>query len=283
MLTKRKFRFIVVYLSLCLLLAFIPAKVNAAKSTQIEGMVTLEVDKTYNYDLNGDGKEDKIYYKSTYQSKTDKTTFNLYVNDQLCLTRKDDFDNGHVLQICDLNSKDNYLDFYLYAVEPSDGIGDPTFFQFDGKVIVNQIDFKPDNLSKPLSFYRFSIDTVKGDKTFTILADTPIYTPSVGCYFCYITYKLENNSITMVPQKTYSLPEYTMEYKYKAKKNFSTYKTAGSKEVSFKIKKGEVVTIDRLYVTKSGTPYVRIVNKKGKKSWIKATQENLFYETPGWG
>ncbi len=282
MLIKNKWASIIFYLSLSLILLCLPAKASAAE-TKIEGIIYLEADKTYYYDLNGDGKEDKIYYKSTYQGKTDTSTLELFINDQLCLTRKDNFDNGHILQICDLDSKDNYLDFYLYVIEPSDGVGNPTFFQYDGKSILNQINFKPNELSKHLSFYRFSIDTVKGDKTFTILADTPIYSASIGCYLCYITYKLENNKITMVASKTYSFSEYSTEYKYKSKKSFSAYKTAGSKVIQFKVKKGDVVTFDKLHVTNSGTAYVRIVNKKGKKAWINANQEELFYELPLWG
>lgn len=87
----------------------------------------------------------------------------------------------------------------------------------------------------------------------------------------------------MKPASTFTLSKYSKTFKYKAAKEFSVYKKAGSKTVAYKVKKGDTVTFDKMYLSKSGKAYFRMINSKGKKGWIQADQKNLFTELPAWG
>lgn len=71
--------------------------------------------------------------------------------------------------------------------------------------------------------------------------------------------------------------------KFKAMRSFPVYKKAGSNPIIFTVQKGDTVTFDQVYITKNGKVYVRAINNKGLKGWIKASQKELFRECPAWG
>jgi hypothetical protein len=165
----------------------------------------------------------------------------------------------------------------------SDCISDSFFAKYNGKKLVDVIKFQLSKISKMYTSSRYSIATVEGNGKFTVTVDTPIYSNAIGCYYCNIPYELKDNKISMVTVKTYSFNKYSKEYLYKTQKGFDVYSKVGSKTVVFKVKKGEKVTFDKLYISKSGKAYFRIINSKGAKGWIKSDQEGLFSNMPAWG
>jgi hypothetical protein len=272
-------------ISFLVVITSMQTSVSAATPTnnQMKGIISLEANRTYSYDLNGDNKEDKVYYESTFIDDSYSAVLKLYVNDKLCFTKEDDGSIGYAIQICDLDTSDNYLDLYIYALMDSVGIKYSSFARYTKESTIENTTFEPDEPTSYLSFFRYSLNKVKGDGTFIIEADTPIYTEAIGCYLCYLTYKIDESEIARVSAKTYSFNQYSKSYKYKAQKSFSAYKKVGSKSILFKVKKGNTVTFDKLYISKSGKAYVRVINSNGKKAWISANQSNLFYELPVWG
>ncbi|SHO48113.1 SH3 domain-containing protein [Anaerocolumna xylanovorans] len=254
----------------------------AQKSSGLDGVKILDKDTTYQYDLNGDGKADTIQYKTTENDEKHTATIKLYINKKLCLTKTDDGLFFRVF-ILDLYKNDNHLDLFIHTGMESDGVKNAFFVQYDGTKIVNKIKFDIDKLTKNFGTYRYSIEETDGKGKFTTAIDTPIYSKATGCYYCYVSFILKDNKISIVPASTYTLTKFSREYTYKAVKGFSVYEKAGSKKAVYQVKKGDKVTFDRMYVSKTGKAYFRIINSKGKKGWINSDQENLFAELPLWG
>jgi|GEM_PF-1895978 len=254
----------------------------AQSEKELEEITTLEKDKVYDYDLNSDGKPEKIQYKLTLDDEKFTVTLKLYINDKLCMSRKD-HGFSYTLQLVDLDKSDNYLDLYGYGTMESDCISYSFFARYDENNQYHATKFSPKELTNNFISTRYSLGALDGDGKFDLMIDTPIFSEAIGCYICYVPFQLKDNVISCVPAKTYAFNKFSKEYQYKAAKSFSVYATVGSKKVAYTVKKGEMVTFHSLYVTKSGKAYFRIVNTKGTTGWIKSTQENLFIEYPAWG
>lgn len=245
-------------------------------------VISLEKDKVYEYDLNGDGKLDKIQYKVTANDEEFTAALKLYINDKLCLKK---YGHGftYIVELCDLNTNDNYLDLYLYEKMESDCIGEATFAKYNGDKIVDCVGFDPVRIEKNFVSSRYYLTSVSGDGKFMATLDTPIFSYVIGCYYCNVPFQIKDNKISRVQTNIFSFTKYSKEYKFKAIKGFSAYIKAGSKTVACTVKKGDTVTFDKLYISKSGIAYFRLINSKGKTGWIKSDRGNLFKEYPAWG
>jgi hypothetical protein len=242
----------------------------------------LNKDTVYEYDLNGDGVTEKLQYELSGNEDDYKTIIKLYINDKLCLTKEDSgFSFG--VRLLDLDQSDHTLDLFIFTSIESDCVKNAFFARYDGEKLYHYKDFEIDKLAKGFNTYRYSIARLDGDGKFTIIIDTPIYSPAIGCYYCYMPLQLKDNAISVLPVKSYTLTEGSSTYQYKAAKNFSVYESVGSKKAVFKVKKGAIVTFHKMYVSKSGKVYFKLRNSKGKTGWIKSDQENLFVMFPAWG
>ncbi|MFA9466297.1 MAG: hypothetical protein ACERKN_18675 [Velocimicrobium sp.] len=274
----------IVILSMIAISLFMVSKTcfAAQSEKQLDGIKTLEQDKVHKYDLNGDGKEEKIQYKTSVNDEKYTVSIQLYINDKLYMSRKDPGFH-YTLQLCDLDNSDNYLDLYGYATTDNACISYSFFARYDENNQYNAIEFSLQNVAKHFETNRYSLETLDGDGTFYFMIDTPIYSKAIGCYYCYVPFQLKNNKISPVAVKTYAFNKSSKKYKFKAAKKFSVYNKVSSKKVVYVVKKGEILSFNKLYVTKSGKAYFRIVNSKGKTGWMKSNQENLFVEHPTWG
>jgi hypothetical protein len=273
-----------VFLSILAVSLLLYSKVCFADEAESElnGIKTLDKDTIYEYDLNCDGKTEKIQYKLSGNEDEYKTALSLYINDKLCLSKEDDGFSFRV-KILDLDKSDKYMDLFINTSIESDCIKNAFFVRYDGEKLSDYVNFNIDNLTKDFNTHRYSIEKVNGDGKFTIVIDTPVYSDAIGCYYCYVPFQLKDSAVSVIPTNIYTLTKDSSEYKYKSAKNFSVYAKAGSKKVVYKVKKGDKVTFDKMYITKSGITYFRIKNSKGKTGWIKSDQENLFVECPAWG
>lgn len=254
----------------------------AQKTSELDGVKILDKDTVYEYDLNGDGRADTIQYKITENEEKHTATIKLYINKKLCLTKTDDGLFFRVF-ILDLYKNDKHLDLFIHTGMESDGVKNAFFLQYDGTKVVNKIKFDIDKLTKNFATYRYSLEKTDGKGGFTAAIDTPVYSKAIGCYYCYVSFTLKDNKISLVPANTYTLIKFSREYTYKAVKSFSAYEKAGSGKAVYRVKKGDKVTFDKLYISKAGKAYFRMINSKGSKGWINSDQENLFAELPLWG
>lgn len=258
----------------------------AEKSAGLDGIKTLHENTVYRYDLNGDGKEETIKYQITENEERHTATLKLYIDKELCLTKKDD-GLSFGIYLLDLNKGDNSLDLFIRTEMESDCAKNAFFVQYDGNKITHNIAFniafKADSKVKDFNIYRYSLAKTDGAGRFTLLLDTPVYSQAAGCYYCYASFQVQDNKVSMLPASTFTLGKYSKEYQYKAAKAFTVYSEAGTKKIAYKVTKGEKVTVDKLYIAKTGKVYFRVNNKMGRKGWIVSDQENLFAELPAWG
>ncbi|WMJ88195.1 SH3 domain-containing protein [Anaerocolumna sp. MB42-C2] len=271
------------FITLFVSLIMAPKVYQASETTkELDGIKTLSNDTVYYYDLNGDGKTEKILCKITVNYDKRKTTLKLYINDALSLSKIED-GLFFLVTILDLDKSDNYLDFFISTTMESGCMDNSFFTRYDGTKFLDYVTFDIKTLTKKFDSSRYYINKLNGDGKFTMVIDTPIYSPAIGCYFCYVPFRLKDNVLSAITTNTYTLTADSSNYKYKAVKSFSVYKKAGSKNVVYKVKKSDKVFFDKMYISKSGKAYFRIINNKGKKGWIKSDQENLFAECPAWG
>lgn len=276
------YRIGVLFFSILALALCMGPKICLAAGTDSALGVTLYKDTVYQYDLNGDGKMEELHYQVTEDEENYKTELKLYINNKLCLTKKDEGMSFRV-QLFDLDTKDKYLDLFLCTTMESDCAKNGFFVRYNGKKLVDNVKFEIDKLAKDFNTYRYSIRQGDGDGTFNAIIDTPVFSNAIGCYYCYVPFQLKGKEIKRLPATTYTLTKGSRDYKYKAAKSFSVYAKAGSKEVVYKVKKGDELTFDKLYVSKSGKAYFRARNGKGEWGWIQSDQENLFADYPMWG
>ncbi len=243
----------------------------AAQKNKSKEIEYLQNDTIYQYDLNGDDKVDTIKVKETI-SREAVTTLKIYINNKLCLTRKSDMGDFGV-QVCDLDNNDNYLDLFIAVYPGNDYMTDAFFTRYNGKALEPIIKFTPKDILKENSdISSYKIAELVGNGKFYISNYTEC--DAIGSFYCYRQFQLKDNAITSVAEKTFKIM--TITDKYKAAKGFSAYETAGSKKVSYTIKKGEEVTFDKLYISKSGKASLRMINSKGKVGWIRCDQKGLF-------
>lgn len=262
------------------LLASFNTSFSAQSVRGFDGIKTLEKDKVYEYDLNGDGEKEKLKYTVVEDEAAYTVYLKLYINNKLCMSRKDK-GLAYTLQLCDLDKKDNYLDLYGYGTMDSGGISYSFFARYDKNNQYKYVNFKPNKIIK--NYDAYSLELLHGNGKFDMMVDTPVHSDAIGRYYCYVPFQLKNNVISAVSTQTYAFNKFSSQYKYKAAKVFSVYDKAGSNKVAYKVKTGEKVTINALCVTTSGKAYFRVVNSKGKTGWIKSDLKNIFVERPEWG
>jgi hypothetical protein len=245
----------------------------AAQEKDPKGIVDLENNTVYKYDLNGDDKVDVIKMKQT-TSDEGKTTLKLYINNKLCLTKKTDFD-GFDIKVCDLDNKDKNLDLVICEDAANDYVMSTFFTKYNGKTLDSKVAFTPkDIFNNTKDSKTYEIVKLAGDGKFYIRSYT--YCDAIGSFYCQMQFQLKKNVIQAVPLDVYQLDENTTTYKYKAAKNFQAFERAGSKKVVYTVKKGNEVTFDRLYISKTGEVYLRLINTSRKSGWIKSDQKGLF-------
>lgn len=272
---KKKFSHLVGCTLLCSMLAVImlaaPNISFAAQENNSEGIVYLQNDTLYKYDLNGDDKVDEIKVKEL-TSDVGITTLKVYINNKLCLTRKSDMGDFGV-QLCDLDKNDNYLDFFIAVYPGNDYVMNAFFTRYNGKTLNPKIAFTPkDIINKNRDAGSYKIAKLSGNGKFYICNYTDC--DAIGSFYYYMPFQLKDNAITFVPEKTYKL--LTITDKYKAAKSIQVYEKAGSKKVVYTVKKGSEVTFDKLYISKAGKAYLRMIDSKGKTGWIRCDQKGLF-------
>lgn len=256
--------------------------IQAASSGQTD-KISLHAGNTYRYDLNGDGKKEKIVYQSIENEKDFTSTCKIYVNDKLCYhkTAKESF--CFDMYLCDLDVSDSFLDIYIDARTYSDGVTYSKFARYDGSKITEYCQLSPESVSKYFKIFRYGLGDIRGDGTFQVVVDSPIYSETIGCYNCFLEFKMVEDKLTPITTNFYYLNQDSKKYPYKAAKSFISYTKVGSKTTAFIVKKGDTITFDKLYVSKSGKLYVRIRNQKGKNGWMSGSLKDLFVEIPAWG
>jgi hypothetical protein len=243
----------------------------AAQKNVPKGIVFLKDNTLYKYDLNGDDKVDQIKCKYTNTSKGE-FILKLYINNKLSLVNKN-FASDYGVRLCDLDKNDNYLDLFIAVYPGNDYVMNAYFTRYNGKALDSKVAFNPQKLN---NIFSSSYEIVKLDGNGKIYIRDYCLSNAIGNFMCDVPFQLKDNTVTTVPVDTYKFDKYYSTYQYKATKNFLAYEKAGSKKVAYTVKKGNKVTFDTLYISKSGKAYFRMKGTNGKTGWIQSDQKNLF-------
>ena len=225
---------------------------------------------TYKYDLDGDGKKEKIKCKTSNKVDGCPKELDLYINGRL--VKKYETLGIPVLSIYDFNRKDKSLDIIIQSDE-EDGYVSTNILKYNKGKIKNYeyggfLDSFNSNtgIIKMVSYGYPSKDYNSG------------FSNCIGDFAVKVPYKVNKTNINMILSNSYDVANNVREHKYKMKKQVVTYKNPTSKEKSFTLKKGEKMNVISLY-KKGKYEYIRVKNSKNKYGYIKS-QSKLIVSNP---
>lgn len=259
-----------------------PAAETPAPAMPMEPVVIAE-GEMHEYDLDGDGVNERV--ELTAEQGEYYETYTLLVNGQPAAQG-----DGYraELWIVDIDAADRQKELCFSTMQDSDGIGVYKLATWrDGAPLV-----LADLPSIPIlmgrgAVYRKNAQAFPGDGTFTVWADTPVYSPAFGCYFLAVPYTYDGVSVKAAETQTYALRvnENSLENYYAAYTPFKAYAEPGSSLEAFTASVGTVYVPDQLALA-GGTLYLHVVSADGTQSgWISEKSEvSAYYEAPPvWG
>lgn len=256
---------------------FMPSSVNAASS--MKSALMLKKGKAYSYDMNFDGKKEtiKVDSKSKQVKDDTKTEYTVTVNGKQIYKGQEDISGQFYLM--DIDKKDKQLDFILLAEYVSDGATYYTYHngklerkQDLGKIGIKTTGYK---YASCHSIYPYK-SSISFDGKNKVTIPVCIYTRAVGTAHLKMTLQLNNNKL--VDKSNGTLQTLEECDNNRVKKSFPLYKSAGSKTVAFKTKKGDELKYKTVVFIK-GKGYIK-AELKGKTGWLGLEQfeaEKYFY------
>lgn len=258
----------------------------------------LSENEMYYYDLDIDGKNEKIEYRlfGNGNDGQEKQEIVLYINDEEAYRYK--MGNGLYAgyTIADIDAGDGYLDLFLMVTSDSYCLEYAAFLQYQSKQI-KTLTSSLDN--KSLQFIRgYEIEGADGGGGFEAAIDTPFPLRAIGCYYCYVPFVMEEGTVKRKETDTYALAGHSREFRYILTQDIEVYEEADtSSGVSGTLEEGEYVTISEIKLNavngeqEENAPvsgYACIEDRNGKKGWIYLDGEYdwdnpLFEEIPAWG
>lgn len=262
-------KFIGVILACCIILGNFQGKGDVyAASSYIKNMKS---NVNYYYDLDGDGKKEKIK-QVTYRDNNLMTVTKLYINGKL----KKTYENirSIYVSIADFNKYDSKKEICVgiqssnFSYYPMTNIfrynkdGSYKNYRFMGKI--EKIDNKTGTImleygSSSESKYFKSFDKVFGG-----------YGVQIKNYI-----KVGKSSITSVNRKNATVTGDTAQSYYNPVKAMKAYTSTSCKTKAFNISRNDNVKILTLCQT-GGKKYVKVKNKSGKVGWVKVGSVTAF-------
>ncbi len=217
------------------------------------GVTKLYRNRTYsNYDLDGNGKNEKIVYKRSAVYVNGKKIYSLkgYETDCRIITLK--------------NGKQ-----FLYVFAGEDGSPKSTYkilrYRKGKATVVADLSGLMKNYHNSSAImWAWNTGVWVSDNTVRVFISEMNWT--VGSKVFVIEYSYKNGTLKRKSNSGSVIDRYGYLY---AAKSFSTYKSAGSKKKAFTVKKGEKISVTG-YTLKSNVLYLKLRNTQGKSGWIKA-------------
>lgn len=257
----------------------------------------LKANKTYTYDLDHDGKKEKLKYILKANGNGGYRGVIISINGKNLYKKFKNANQAITLTIADLDRKDKALDLMLNMESESGTLEYCGFLQYhSGKMKT----LSSSDTTKILNQqYSYELAHVDGSGTFSISVRTPYRLYSMGDYNGYVSLQLKNDKIIKTKEVTYTLREDSGEFSYELQRAIPVYQSPSksSKKVST-LKAGDTLTIKKVkpigqksYVPRSKAVlkgYAYIEDKDGKVGWIyldktKQGDIELFKFTPGAG
>ena len=235
-------------------------------------------------DLDGDGVDERI--QLTAEQGEYYENYTLLLNDQpVPIEGAEGFETE--LWIVDIDVSDGRKELCFSVMQDSYGLGVYAIIGWRDGAPTVLADLK----SIPIlmgrgAVYRKITQEFPGDGTFTVWADTPVYSEAFGCMYVGVPYVYDGVSVTAAETQVYSLRvDSALAPHYAAYTPFKAYSEPGGSLESFTATLGTVYVPDQLALV-GGTLYLHVVSEDGAQSgWIsEKSDRSAYYEVPpGWG
>lgn len=270
-------QFAILSLALSLSATMLPLQnIEAKGNTSIKGLRSLEQGKEYQYDIDGDGKKDTIYW-ALKAGNGSKETLSVYVNEKEIYSLKDTVAEDRRVSFCNIDNKDDFVEILVEESEINYSMKSCAFLRYNkGKVSTL---FRSDGTEK---IQRYGVDvfanwTVKGNGIVIQKNSSCFNTYTTGCIELQVPLKLKNGKLVYATKNQYALNN--RHHKYQAGNEIKVYKDARIKSgTAFTLKKGQYFYASKLRVmnwSKDENGYYRgtkfflqIKTKDGKTGWV---------------
>lgn len=246
--------------------------------------IAVAAGEAYEYDLDGDGVNERIQLTSEQGEYYENYT--LLLNDQpVPIEGAEGFETE--LWIVDIDVSDGQKELCFSVMQDSYGLGVYAIIGWRDGAPTVLADLK----SIPILMGRGAVSRkitqeFPGDGTFTVWADTPVYSDAFGCMYVGVPYVYDGVSVTAAETQVYSLRvDSALAPHYAAYTPFKAYSEPGGSLESFTATLGTVYVPDQLALV-GGTLYLHVVSEDGAQSgWIsEKSDRSAYYEVPpGWG
>lgn len=272
-----KKRLCMIIIFVCMIL-FIPVTVSAASKGRV---IELENNKTYYYDLDNNGKKEKLKVVSRDIKGTPNEEFCVYIQGKRVF--KKIYKGAYVVSAHLLISPKNKTTFFINAFEF--WVCDARFYEYRNKKFV-ETGKAETNYEAYVRSIR--IVNINNDKICLQFDKCPL---GIGWLSWNVEYQYKNGkwrkvskySPTLYSEEGYSTP--CEKNKWIANQNFSVYKSVSRKTKAFTMKKNEVFKINKVYTGNSKYLFVQVTRKNGQKGWIResATSSYSYVKKPMYG
>ena len=235
-------------------------------------------------DLDGDGVDERI--QLTAEQGEYYENYTLLLNDQpVPIEGAEGFETE--LWIVDIDVSDGQKELCFSVMQDSYGLGAYAIIGWRDGAPTVLADLK----SIPILMGRGAVSRkitqeFPGDGTFTVWADTPVYSDAFGCMYVGVPYVYDGVSVAAAETQVYSLRvDSALAPHYAAYTPFKAYSEPGGSLESFTATLGTVYVPDQLALV-GGTLYLHVVSEDGAQSgWIsEKSDRSAYYEVPpGWG
>lgn len=232
----------------------------------------LSYDKSYFFDLNGDGDDEEIKLKS-YKDKENNFIVDLYINDELKETYKDanyisvymnDFNkidkHKEICVILGNNIENNKTNIFIYY-----GENETDNFIINGRIINNDdkngiVKIAYGSTDNSLNFKNYS--KVIGENSITVN---------------YIYKRVLHFGILDIEEREVKVVGESKEKEYVSKYETTVYETNVGDAKAYILSKGDKIKLVSLY-NYGNSKCIKIVNEEGRYGWIKVENKQLFEE-----
>lgn len=238
--------------------------------------VPLELDKVYQYDVDGDGVSDQIKMEIVYNNdRSYSRVLKIFVNDVKVFQQKRIEDPIWYVRLIRLQNQKVFFD--IYSTISSDDACMHQLYCVQNSKLKSVYDFQK-YYNKYADYYLTDIAKVSGNTVKISVMAQFFVTGSVRfeMNFTYKDGKFKRTS------NTFALKYKTMARKNKwtANRKIKVYKKAGSKKLAYTLKKGNVVKLNKV-VYKGNKVYFQVKKSNGKTGYIVATKHmspTLYFE-----
>lgn len=279
-------------MSFILFFSFAPMTSSQAKgNTSVKGIKWLKQGVTYQYDLDGDGKKEKIYYKNVYDKESvEVKSTKVYLNGKCIYSKVKGCD--FFLAVMNVNVKDSYVELVL-AHDIEDNVdGDIKVLRYKKGKYNTMFHLETEMKKMEQKNYRLFYETtsrnwkVKGNGIIEEMNDINFYHTKIGQLRYKLKLKEKNGKLEYVMQKTFPVAtnkgKWTPKYNYKAGKEMKVYKSNSLKsKTAFYIAEDQYFLIDKFTVTSIASAldkpiFVHIKAMKGKSGWIYISSQSDY-------